>query len=169
MNIKPRFWKTAAITQAVVLFALIGIVVWFYPVFRGARYHFLDRACAFGDNVGVAIMLRLSADPDGQRDVRQYQEYIAHLEPTMPLLHAVYRDDTNILRLLLQAHANPNPPPFPPDDATLLGIAAIQGHANTARMLRDAGARLDLPGGGSVIELARQHGHTNVVLVLQQK
>jgi hypothetical protein len=155
--------------QAVVILTVIGVVVWYYPEFRGARYHFLDRACAFGDDIGVAIMLQLGADPDGQRDVRQYQDYIAGLEPTIPLFHATWKGDTNILRLLLEAHANPNPPPFPPDDGTLLGLAAIQGHAEAARLLRDAGARLDLPSGGSVVELARQHGYTNVVAVLQQK
>jgi hypothetical protein len=168
MNSNHRFWKIAAITQAVVLLALIGVVVWFYPVFRGVRYHFLDRSCSFGDDIGVAIMLRLGADPDGQQDVRQWQDIVG-LEPTIPLFHATWNGDTNILRLLLDGHANPNPPPLPPDDLTLLGLAAIRGHADAARLLRDAGARLDMPGGGSVIDLARQRGHSNVVLVLQQQ
>jgi hypothetical protein len=151
-----------------VIIALIGVTVWLYPIFRGVRYHFFDRACAFGDDDGVAILLRLGADPDGQRDYQQYFDYIAAIEPTIPLFHATWNGDTNILQLLLEAHANPNPPPLPPDDLTLLGLAAIRGHAETARLLREAGAKLDLPGGGSVIELARQHGHTNVVRVLQQ-
>ena len=166
---KPRFWKTAAILQAVVLFALIGIVVWLYPVLRGVRYHFFDRACAFGDDIGVDILLRLGADPDGRSDYKQYQHYVAGLEQFPPLFQATCNGDTNILRLFLAAHANLNPPPFPPDDSTLLGLAAIRGHADAARLLRNAGARLELPGGGSAIELARQHGHTNVVLVLEQK
>jgi hypothetical protein len=88
---KPRFWKIAAITQAVVLLALIRVVVWFYPVFRGARHHFLDRACAFGGDIGDEILLGLGADPDGQRDRRQYQEHIAHIEPTLPLFHATWQ------------------------------------------------------------------------------
>lgn len=168
MRIHPRFWKIAAITQSVVLLALIGVVAWLYPIFRGARYHFLDRACVFGDDIGVKILLRIGADPDGRRDCKQYLEHIAGIEPTIPLFHATWNGDTNILRLLLEAHANPNPPPFSPDHGTLLGLAAIRGHADAARLLRNAGARLDLPGGGSAIELARQHGQTSVVQVLQQ-
>ena len=155
--------------QAVLLLALLAVAIYFYPVFRGARYHFLDSACYSGDKIGVAIMLRIGADPDGQRDVKQWMDHIAPFEPTTPLLHAVSRDDTNILRLLLKAHADPNPPPIPPEDATLLGIAAVNGYVNSARMLRDAGARLELPGGGSVIELARKYGHTNVAFVLQPR
>jgi len=165
---KPWFWKVAAITQAAVLLAIVGCVLWFYPYFRGARYHLFDRACAFGDDIGVAILLRVGADPDGYHDYEQYIQF-APFEPTPPLVHAVLNDDTNILQLLLAAHADPNPPPYPPDDATPLGIAVVHGYINTARLLRDAGARLDLPRGGSVIELARQHGHTNIVMLLQQK
>ena len=165
--VKQRHWKIAAITQSVVLLAIIGWVLWWYPVFRGVRYHFFDRACAFGDDTGVAILLGLGADPDGRNDYEQFVRHVAAIEPTLPLYHAAWDGDSNVVRLLLQAHANPNPPPTPADDLTPIAVAAMHGHAEAARLLRAAGARLDLPGGGSVIELARQHGHTNVVAVLQ--
>jgi hypothetical protein len=165
---KQGHWKIAAITQSVVLLAILGCVLWWYPIFRGVRYHFFDRACAFGDDTGVAILLALGADPDGRNDYEQFVKYVAAIEPTMPLYHAARDGDSNVVRLLLQAHANPNPQPTPDDNLTPIAVAAMQGHAEAARLLRVAGARLDLPGGRSVIELARQHGHSNVVAVLQR-
>ncbi|HOX59115.1 MAG TPA: ankyrin repeat domain-containing protein [Candidatus Paceibacterota bacterium] len=164
---KPRFWKITAIVEALVLVALLVVAAWQYPVLRGLRYHFLDRACVFGDAVGVGELLHLGADPDGKRDYQQYAKYIAAIEPTAPLFHAAWSGDTNILALLLSAHANPNILNGE-GDLTPIAVAAMHGHADAVRLLLTSGARSELPSGRSVIDLARQHGFTNIATVLQQ-
>jgi len=164
---KQRLWKIIAIVEGFALLALLTAAAWQYPGLRGARYHFFDRACAFGDDVGVEVLLHFGADPDGKRDYQQYKKYVAAMEPTAPLFLAAWNGDTNILALLLGAHANPNILNGE-GDLTPLAMAAIHGHVDAVRLLRTAGARLELPGGRSVAELARQRGLTNVVAVLDQ-
>jgi len=164
---KQRLWKITAIVEGFVLIALLTVAAWQYPRLRGMRYHFLDRACAFGDAVSVEALLDLGADPDGTRDYQQYAKYVVAIEPTAPLFHAAWSGDTNVLALLLSAHANPDILNGE-GDLTPLAAAAIHDHSDAVRLLRAAGARPELPGGRSVIELARQRGFTNIVAVLQQ-
>ena len=149
------------------LVALVMVVIWAYPVFRGLRYHFFDRACAFGDDDGVKMLLELGADPDGNRDYAQYVKYVAAIEPTAPIFQAAWNGDTNVMSLLSAAHANPNIVDGE-GDLTPLAVAVMHGHAEAARLLREAGARLDLPDGHSIIDLADQHGYTNIAAELQQ-
>ena len=164
---RQRFWKITAIIEGFVLAGLLVAVVWEYPKLRGIRYHFFDRACAFGDDTGVKMLLDLGADSDGKHDYEQYIRYVAAVEPTAPLFHAAWGGDTNVLSLLLAAHANPNILNGE-GDLTPFATAVIHGHVEAVLLLRAAGARLELPGGGSVIDLARERGYTNVVAVLQQ-
>lgn len=165
---KPAFWKFAAIAQAGVLVVLVSASLWLYPRFRAARHHFLDRACAFGDVTGVALLLRLGADPNGWRDYPYFERYIAQWEPEYPLFQALHYGDPKIVQMLLEAGADPNPPlPDPARHGTLLGWAALNGYADAARMLHEAGAPLALPHGLTAIDLARKYGHSDVVRVLQ--
>ena len=136
---KQRFWKISAITEGFVLVMFLVAAAWAYPRLRGMRYHFFDRACAFGDDVGVELLLHLGADPDGKRDHEQYVKYVAAIEPTAPIFHAAWGGETNVLALLLAAHANPNILNGE-GDLTPLATAAIHGHAEAIRLLRTAGA-----------------------------
>jgi ankyrin repeat protein len=165
--VKPRFWKIAALAEGFILIALVVVVIWAYPIFRGMRYHFFDRACYFGDDDGVEMLLKLGADPDGNRDYSQYVKYVAAIEPTAPIFQAAWTGDTNVMSLLLAAHANPNIVNGE-GDLTPLAVAVIHGHAEAAHLLRAAGARLDLPDGRSIMDLADQHGYTNIAAELQQ-
>src|SRR5271154_776447 len=97
---KPLFWKVAAITEALILLASVVFVARQYPMFRAMRYHFFDRACAFGDDDGVKMLLELGAEPNGGRDYEYYVKCVAAVEPTAPLFQSAWQGDPTVMSLL---------------------------------------------------------------------
>jgi ankyrin repeat protein len=133
----------------------------------GELYWLLDRACYYGDELGVEYLLRAGADPTGIRGYEAFHK-IDHvgLEPTLPLAQAAYGGHVKIVRILLRAGANPNEQYS--EHLTALTDAASHGHLEVVRVLLAAGAdrnhRSDL---GTALELAVKNHHTAVARLLR--
>ena len=71
------------------------------------EYHFLNRAAQSGDSIGVELLLRNGADPNGVANDK-YVSCVAGVDLGSPLLGAVTERRYEIVDLLLKAGANPN-------------------------------------------------------------
>ena len=71
-------------------------------------YWLMDRACASGDALGVQFLLKAGADPSGPRDFRVFRVRHNGFEPEWHLCQAARDGYTDIIRMLLQAGADPN-------------------------------------------------------------
>jgi ankyrin repeat protein len=137
------------------------------PLSLGELYWLLDRACGYGDELGVEYLLRAGADPNGIRGYDAFHK-IDHvgLEFTLPLAQAARGGHVKIVRQLLRAGANPNEQYS--EHLTALTDAASQGHVEVVRVLLAAGAdrnhRSDL---GTALELAVENHHPAVAELLR--
>jgi ankyrin repeat protein len=81
----------------------------------------------------------------------------------LPTGEAVQNRDSRILRLLLEAGADPDAEPFPPEDENLLSLAVGLGNEECVALLLEASAKTRTPSGKSVLEKARSRGLSNIV------
>lgn len=130
---------------------------------RAEMYWLMNRACWTGDEIGVEMLLKAGADPDGVRDYKAFHQsrYQIGLEPSWPINMAADGGHAEIIRLLLRAGANPHAP----EDAgqTALTIAAARGHLEVVRLLLQAGVdKAYLGPMGTAEETARRSGHEEV-------
>ena len=139
------------------------------PLGLGELYWLLDRACYYGDELGVEYLLRAGADPTGIRGYEAFHK-LDHvgLEPTLPLAQAAYGGHVKIVRMLLRAGADPKEQYS--EHLTALTDAASHGHLEVVRALLAAGAdpnhRSDV---GTALELAMKNHHSAVARLLRSK
>ena len=77
------------------------------PCKEAYEYHFLNRGAHGDDLIGVELLLRNGADVNGS-GYAKYTECVAGTEFSSPLMVAVWRKNIDMVRLLLEAGANPN-------------------------------------------------------------
>jgi hypothetical protein len=131
-------------------------------------YWLMDRACWYGDELGVEMLLKAGTDPNGVRDYDAFNKspYQFGLEPSWPINQAAYGGHAAVVRLLLKAGATPHAPED--EGQTALTIAAERGHLEVVRLLLEAGVdrsyRSYGPGGfvGTAEEIALRTGHQDV-------
>lgn len=134
---------------------------------RAEMYWLMDRAAYYGDPIGVEMLLKAGADPDGVRDYTAFHKSkYAGLEPSWPLNQAAWGGHVEVVRLLLQAGAKAHAPEG--EGHTALTIAAERGHKEVVRLLLEAGAdkTYRAPYGqgrvGNAEEIARNSGHADL-------
>ncbi len=71
------------------------------------EYHFLNRAAHGDDLIGAKLLLESGADVNGN-GYAKYPECVAGIEFSSPLMVAVWRKNIDMVRLLVDAGANPN-------------------------------------------------------------
>jgi len=71
------------------------------------EYHFLNRAVASEDIVGIELLLEGGANVDGM-GYKNYPACVAGIEYSSPLMVATYVKNIEIVELLLKAGANPS-------------------------------------------------------------
>ena len=96
------------------------------------EYHFLNRGAHGDDLVGVRLLLQSGADVNGS-GYAKYTECVAGMEFSAPLMVAVWRGNLDMVRLLLNAGANPNLKEGPGVSPT--DIARDQGKAEILALL----------------------------------
>ncbi|MEW6677407.1 MAG: ankyrin repeat domain-containing protein [Pseudomonadota bacterium] len=112
-------------------------------------------ASAKGDRPRLESLLQEGINPNGRRD----------LWGKTALVEAVDRGDVEMVRLLLDAGADPD---LKAAGYTPLGRAAMQGHSRIARMLLEAGADPDLKSndGNTPLAAAAAMNRVTVIRVL---
>jgi ankyrin repeat protein len=105
----------------------------------------------------------LGADPRGERDARDHNRWFYPSGAVLPTGEAVQNRDSRILRLLLEAGADPDAEPFPPKDENLLSLAVGLGNEECVGLLLEAGAKTRTPSGKSILDTARSKGFSNIV------
>jgi len=130
-------------------------------------YWLMDRACAYGDDLSVEMLLRAGADPSGPKDYSAFlKKYNRPYEPSLHLCQAAYGGHTEVVRLLLEAGADPNLPEG--EGVTALTIAAERGHAEIVRVLLTAGADTSYRTvHGTAAELAEKNGHKEIAVQIR--
>ncbi|XP_015283227.1 PREDICTED: cyclin-dependent kinase 4 inhibitor B-like [Gekko japonicus] len=118
----------------------------------------LARAAAAGDLEGVRRLLQEGADPNG---VNSYGR---------TPIQVMMMGSPKVAELLLRKGADPNRPD-PTTGALPSHDAARQGFLDTLLVLREGGARLDVPDASQrlPLHLAEEAGHRHVVRFLQNQ
>jgi len=134
---------------------------------RAEFYWLMNRACSWGDKLGVEMLLKAGADPDGVRDYDAFHKsYQRGYEPSWPINQAAYGGHAEVVDLLLRAGARAHLPEG--EGQTALTTAAERGHLQVVRLLLAAGVDETYrgPGAGGFVgtaeEIARRSGHAEV-------
>ncbi|GEM_PF-2595963 len=133
---------------------------------RGAYlYHFLNRSCYYGDDIGVRIMLSEGADPNG-KDYGNYPDCVGPFEFSTPLYLAVSGNHIEVVRILLKAGADPNI--LEGEGVTSLVEAVEKEHIEIIKLLLKSGARTDMKGLlYKPSDIARKKGNTEILKLLK--
>ena len=160
---------TRGVPAFVLLLLLAGACHKPTPQLGPAEFYWLmNRACYSGDDIGVTMLLKAGADPDGKRDYAAFHQssYQGGFEPSWPINQAAYGGHVKVAQLLLRAGAKPDAPEHRGE--TALSIAAERGDLEFVKVLLAAGADRTArrPGergfDGNADELARHSGHSAV-------
>lgn len=133
-----------------------------------AEYYWLmDRACFHGDSISVQMLLDAGADPSGPADYKAFlDKYNRAYEPSWHLCQAADGGHAAVMRLLLEAGANPNLAQG--EGVTALTIAAEQGHFEVVQLLLAAGADIQYKTAlGTAVELAERNGHSEIAAMIR--
>jgi ankyrin repeat protein len=134
---------------------------------KAIQYHFLERACWYGDEIGVKILLELGADPSGL-GYENYPSCIYAHEFSSPLYQASYGGHINIVRMLLDAGADPNL--LQGEGVTPLVEAVRKQNIEIIKLLLVHGAKVDLPGlYYKPMDIAKQLGNRQIINLLKSK
>src|SRR3954468_8091169 len=67
-------------------------------------YWLMDRACSYGDELSVQMLLKAGADPSGLRDYDAFvKKYNLGIEPSLHLTQAAHGGHIEVIRMLLAA------------------------------------------------------------------
>ena len=136
------------------------------PLRLGELYWLLDRACWYGDEHSVEILLKAGADPSGPRGYADFHktDHIG-LEPTWHLCQAAYAGQAGVTRLLLNAGADPNLEYG--EGVTALTIAVDKGDIEVVSLLINAGANKDYKSvNGTAAQIAERRGRKDILNLL---
>ena len=144
------------------------------PVGPAEFYWLMNRACSYGDEMSVDMLLKAGADPSGVRDYQAFHQsaYQPGYEPSWPINQAADGGHADVVRLLLRAGAKAHAPEG--EGQTALTIAARHGHAEVVRLLLEAGVdrsyRAPADGGflGTAEEIARKAGHVELAETIRR-
>lgn len=132
------------------------------PIGRAELYWLMNRACWYGDDIGVRMLLDAGADPDGVKDYAEFRRF----EPSWPINQASWGGHVEVVELLLKAGAKVDLPEG--EGHTALTIASFRNHPKLVGVLLAAGADLSYrTPQGTALELAKKKGFTEVVRVLE--
>ena len=128
------------------------------------RYYFLNRSLASKDNLGAEIMLKQGADPNG----RDYQvDCVGGMEPDTPLVVAATTGNLEMVKVLLEAGANPNIPVS--EGITSLLVAVEHDRADIAELLLKHEADPNLKGlYKKPIEVAKEKNNQEMIQLLEK-
>ena len=111
--------------------------------YKAYQYHFLNRASASGDVLGIKILLNKGADPNG-KDYTNYADCVHPIEFSSPLYLAAYGGHIDSAKLLINSGANPN---LVEGEGVTALIAAIKSNNhNMVRLLLQHGAKKKVKG-----------------------
>ena len=133
-------------------------------------YWLMNRACFNDELKSVESLLDAGADPNGVKDYELYIKSGGGSEPSWPINLAARAGNAEVVKVLLEAGANPQSPEG--EGQTALSMAAEHGHLEVVRLLLDAGAdpsysATDGYGAmGTAAEIARRTGHEDVATLI---
>ena len=127
------------------------------PIGRAELYWLMNRACWYGDDIGVQMLLGAGADPDGVKDYAEFKRF----EPSWPINQASWGGHVEVVTLLLKAGAKVD---FPEGEGyTALTIASMKNHPKLVSVLLAAGADISYKTPeGTALEIARAKCFTEV-------
>lgn len=128
------------------------------------RYWLLNRACSFGDDIGVKMLLAAGADPDGAGDYKAFLA-IHPFEPSWPINQACWNGHSEVVEILLNAGAKVDHPEG--EGFTALIIAAMKNRPQLVKQLLKAGADPEYRGPeGTAREVAKKRSFSEVIKLL---
>lgn len=136
------------------------------PIGSAEFYWLMNRACYYGDDLSVQMLLNAGADPGGQNYEAFVKKYNKPFEPSWPINQAADNGHAKVIRLLLSAGANPNATEG--GGQTALIIATERGDSEIVKLLLDSGADKTYKGvdgrgvPGTAEEIANRHGYKNI-------
>jgi ankyrin repeat protein len=121
----------------------------------------MDRACYFGDDMSVQMLLNAGAESDGVNDYKAF----ARFEPIWHLTQAASGGHFKIVDMLLKAGATVDLRCG--EGHTALFVAVINKHTEVVQRLIDTGADTSLKvNGETVLEVARSQGFDEIVKII---
>ncbi len=101
------------------------------------EYHFLNRAAAFNDVLGVRYLLDGGADPNGS-GYHKYIDCMGATEFSSPLMIATYNNNPLLVKILLEYGADPNLAEG--EGQTSYSVARREGYTEIGRLMVEHGA-----------------------------
>ena len=130
-------------------------------------YHFLTRACCYGDEIGVRILLSQGAEPNG-KGYKNYADCVGPFEYSSPLFLAVYNRHIEIVKTLLEAGANPNI--LEGEGVTPLVPAVKNEDIKIIKLLLKHGAKIDMKGlSYKPLKIAKEKQNDEIIKLLEDK
>lgn len=138
------------------------------PCRQAYLYHFLERACVYGDEIGVRILLAEGADPNGS-GYKKYPDCVGiSYEFTSPLFQASSQGHLAIVIMLLTSKADPNI--LEGEGYTPLLIAVEHNRPEIVKILLQYGARIRMKGlYRDPIEVAIEKKYDEILRILLEK
>ncbi|MGE5341629.1 MAG: ankyrin repeat domain-containing protein [Candidatus Omnitrophota bacterium] len=129
-------------------------------------YHFLNRSCSCGDEIGVRILLSQGADPNG-KDYKNYADCVGPFEFSSPLFVSVSVGNIEIAKMLLNVGANPNI--LEGEGVTPLVEAVEKENVELVQLLLKHGAKVDMKGlVYKPLEIAKKKGNIKMIKLLER-
>jgi uncharacterized protein len=126
-------------------------------------YWLMNRACSYGDEIGVEMLLNAGADPDGAKDFVEFRRF----EPSWPINQAARGGHIDIVKMLLKAGARVDAPEG--EGYTALIFASLNNHSKLVQLLILEGANTSYKSPkGNALEIAKSKGFIEVVNAIEQ-
>ena len=130
-------------------------------------YHFLERSCYYGDEIGVKILLSQGADPNG-KGYKNYADCVGPYEFSSPLYQSVSCNNIKIAKILLDSGANPNL--LEGEGVTPLVAAVRKENVEMVKLLLKHGAKVDMKNlFYKPLKIAKKKGNVEIIKLLKGK